>query len=165
MKNNQLAHLGSIFILNFGLKILIDFVLNPILILEVGFLFSLSITVLIYTLFGIISIKMYDYYKIDFLMIEAFKKSQSECEQTENPLLRFIRRRAKKNKKTLGLLLSSQNSGLFVLYFREGFHQYNGFQGENIKKLFFLNLFIIELYWNTILYTGFSLWKFIAMTT
>jgi len=163
MKNRQWAHLGSVFVLNFGIKGLIDFIINPILILEFSFLISLLITILIYTLLGILTVKIYDYYQTDFLMIEALKQSQLLCGQISGSrLLRFINRRAQKNKKILGLLLTSQNTGLFVLYFRDGFYQYNGFSGKNIKNIFFLNLFIIEFYWNTILYTGFSFWKLIT---
>lgn len=131
-------------------------ILIPILISEFGFIISLTTTTLIILLVGIISIKIYDFYKIDCLMIEALKKSQYDNDQIvdKGVVVKLILKWANKNKTVLGLLLASQNLGLVVIYFRDSFYLYNGFSGKNIKLFFFIYSIIISIYWNTVVYTG-----------
>lgn len=131
---------------------------------EFGYFLSLLCTTTIYTFIGILSVKVYDYYGIDCLWLEQLKKSQCEGDifDSSNPLIRFIEKWIKKNKKFLGLLLSFKNPGLMVIYYRDGFYQYNGFTGKNIKLIFLVNIVLINLYWNSIIYTGFSLWEFLT---
>ena len=160
-KKIRIARLGSIFLLNIAIKEVIDLVLNTILMIRFGYIVSLFTTTLIYVLFGIISVKIYDYYKKDCLMIEDLKESQHNGNliQKENRLIRLIEKLARKNKTLLSLILSFKNPGLTVIYYRDGFHLYNGFTGKNIKTIFLVNSIIINIYWNTILYTGFSMWE------
>ena len=148
--------IGYIFMFNLILKSVIDMILTPILMSEFGFLKSLSITTLIYLIIGIISIRIYDFYKIDFFMIEALKKSQCENSQfcDKSIIVDIILKWAQKNKIILGLLLASQNLGLVVIYFRDGFYDYNGFCGKNIKLIFFIYLLIINIYWNIGIFIG-----------
>lgn len=160
-KKAKIARLGSIFLLNIAVKEIIDLVVNPILMFKFGYFFSLITTTLIYILIGIISVKIYDYHKVDCLMIEELKESQHNGTliKKENRLIQLIEKWANKNKKLLSLVLSFKNTGLPVVYYRDGFHKYNGFTGKNIKLIFLINSFIVNLYWNTIIYTGFSLWE------
>jgi hypothetical protein len=146
----RITLIGYIFIFNSILKSVIDIILTPVLISEFGFLKSLSITTFIYFLIGIISVKIYDFYKIDFFMIEALKKSQCENNQfyDKSIIVSIILKWTQKNKIILGLLLACQNVGLVVIYFRDGFYDYNGFCGKNIKLIFFIYLLIINIYWN-----------------
>ena len=162
----KIARFGSIFLLNLIVKEIIDIILTPILIIELGFVVSFTTTVLIYIIIGIISVKIYDNSKVDCLWIEEFKESQynGNLFSKKNRLTNFIEKWTRKNRKILGLLLSFKNPGLMVVYQRDGFHQYNGFTGKNIKLIFLVNIFLTNVYWYTFLFTGFSIWEFLKNT-
>lgn len=163
-KKIRIARFGSIFSLNLVIKGIIDLILDPVLVIELGYFISLIISTLIYIIVGIISVKIYDHYRTDCLWIEALKETQYNNEQipVPNHLIRFILKWSKKDGIVLRFLLSLKNTGLMVIYYRDGFKLYNGFTGKNLKLLFLINSFIINLYWYLVLYTGFSLWKFIG---
>lgn len=162
----KIARFGSIFLLNIIVKEIIDLILTPILIIELGFVISFITTIFIYLVIGVISVKIYDNSKIDCLWIEEFKESQHTGNLffKENRLINLIERWTKKNKILLSLILSFKNTGLMIIYFRDGFHLYNGFTGKNIKLMFLINTIIINVYWYIILFTGFSLWEFLKNT-
>jgi len=147
---------GSIFLLNGIFKGIIDMILIPVLMSKLGYIVSLTLTTLIYLFIGIVTIKIYDFYKIDCLMIEALKKSQYNNTPIENNgvIVKLILKWAQKNKIVLEILLASQNTGLVVIYLRDGFYSYNGFYGKNIKLFFFIYSFVISIYWNTVIYIG-----------
>lgn len=155
---------GSIFFINFGIKEVIDFILTPILMIEFGYILSLLTTTSIYLLIGIASVKIYDRHKQDCLYIEALKKAQADNKPLtkRNKLTEFILSWTKRNKIIFSLLLTFKNPGLFVIYFRDGVNLFNGFAGKNIKIIFLINLLVMNLYWNFVIYTGTPLWKFIG---
>lgn len=159
----KLARFGSIFILNLIVKEIIDLILTPILIIELGFVVSFLTTVLIYIIIGIVSVNIYDSSKTDCLWIEGLKESQHNGSlfSKKNRLTKFIEKWMKKNRKLLGLLLSFKNPGLMVVWERDGFSQYNGFTGKNIKLRFLINTIVINIYWYILLFTGFSIWEFL----
>ena len=159
MGTKKITLFSSIFLFNSILKGIIDMVLIPVLISEIGYLISLLTTTLIYLLVGVISVKIYDFYKVDFLFIETLKKAQYDKNQViiNSPIVNLILKWTKKNKLILklilGLLLASQNIGLVVLYLRDGYYSYDGFVGKNIKLFFFLYSLAMSLYWNTFVFT------------
>ena len=162
-KQARIVQFGSVFLINLSVKGFIDIILNPILMIEFGYLLSILSTTLIYATIGIISVKLYDLYKIDCLMIESLKESQYNHDQisNKNRLVNLITKWAKRSRPLLGLLLSLKNTGLMVIYRRDGFHLYNGFAGKNIKLVFLINSLLVSIIWNTVVYTGFSIWEFI----
>jgi len=142
---------GSIFLFNSILRGIIDFLLIPILISKFSYIGSIIITLFIYLLIGIISVKIYDFYKIDCLRIEILKKAQYDNDQIvdKSNIVKLILKWTNKSKFVLGILLAGQNSGLAVIYLRDSFYLYNGFHGKNIKLYFFIYSLIISIYWNT----------------
>ena len=127
---------------------------------EMGYLSSVLVTTIIYILIGILSVKIYDYCKKDYLLIEALKDAEKNNQTSElNFIIKLILKWTRKNKTILGLLLASQNPGLIVIYYREGSFLYNGFVGKNMKIFFFINLLIVNVYWNTAIYTGVSIFN------
>ena len=162
-KETRIIQSGSILLVNLCIMGLIDGFLIPVLMLEVGYILSVFITTFIFIIIGIISVRLYDLHKTDFLLIESLKESQYNNDQfiEKNRVVKSITKWSKRSRLLLGLLLSIKNTGLTVLYHRDGFHKYNGFSGKKIKLFFLLNSFIISIFWNTVAYTGFSLWKLI----
>lgn len=149
----KITHLGVILISNFILKAVFEWGLVPLLMIELGFLKTLLITILFLFLFGFLSIKIYDFYKKDYLLIEALKESQkNKTNIKRSSLINMILKWTTKNKFWLGLFLSSQNPGLFVLYYREGLYLYDGIKDKKLKIFFIRNILILSLYLNIFLY-------------
>gem|GEM_PF-4695846 len=162
-KKMKIIRFSSIFFVNLGVKEVIDAILTPWMMVELGYLITLTIMIMIYILIGIISIQIYDRFGTDCLWIEEYKHSQSKgvTITPENRLIRFIEKWAKKSEKLLGLLLSFKNPGLYVIFFRNGSYLFNGFTGKNIKIIFLVNIIIINIYWSIIIFTGIPLFVFI----
>lgn len=148
---------GTIFLINIVVKEFIDFILTPIVFIEFGIFSSFIFSTIVYLFVGIISVVWYDKHKTDCLGLEAFKEAQEKNTQIENSnrLIKFILNQTKNNKKKIGLLLSFKNPGLVVIYLRDNHHLYNGFTGKNIKRVFLVNLLLLNLYWNITIYLGY----------
>lgn len=165
MEKEKIVRFSSIFLINLGIKGLVDFVLAPFLVIQFDYATCFYALMSIYILVGIISIFMYDKGKKDILFIESLKEAMQKHEKLleYNKLIRFIIKKSKgeKKKPLLILLLSFKNPGLAVVYMREGFHLYNGFTNWSIFYFFLVNIFIMNLYFMIVLYTGFSFWELI----
>lgn len=151
---------GFIFAINIAIKFIIDVEITPSLIINYSYFYSFMTTNVIYALIGIISVFLYDKFKGDPVMIEALKKYQNEGGHLKhkNKLIKFILKRNKKNKFILNALLFFKNPGLMVIYQRDGSYQYNGFKGKHIRLLYLVYLLFMNLYWNTMVYFGISIW-------
>lgn len=165
MEKGRVAIFSSVFLINLGIKGLVDFVFAPFLVIRFDYATCFYALMSIYVLVGIISIFMYDRGKKDILFIESLKEATQKHEKLleYNKLIHFIIKKSKGDKKKplLILLLSFKNPGLAVVYMRDGFHLYNGFTNWNIFYFFLVNIFIMNLYFTIVLYTGFSFWKLI----
>jgi len=152
----KIARFSSIFFINLAVKEAIDVILNPILMAEFGYFISFLITTVIYILIGILSVNIYDSSQSDCLWVEEYKHSKDSGKSiiVQNRIIRFVEKWANKNKYILGLLLSFKNPGLYVIFFRKGSYLFNGFSERKIKILFLVNIIIINVYWNTIVYSG-----------
>jgi len=161
--DKELRRFWIIFFINMGIKALIDIVLTPYLMMEVGYKSSLLYTTFTYLFIGTISLWIYDYYKIDVFWLESLKKDQFDNAKikNKNSLIKFILKQNEATKLLLELVLFFKNPAFWVIYFREGEYLYNGFAGKNIKLHFTYYLLIMNIYWNTMVYLGLSLWKII----
>ena len=149
----NIAQFGTIFLINLAVKEFIDLVINPILMFYTKYFISTIITIIIYIIFGIISVKIYDYYKERFSVIEINKKT-SDIIQNENvnSLITLIKKYLRYIKTFFfELFLSMQNPGLFVLYRRDESGIRTGFQGKNVKLMFVIYIIIINIAWNAII--------------
>lgn len=162
--DKRLRRFWIIFLINMVIKSLIDLWLTPHLMITVGYKSSLLYTTFIYLFIGITSLWIYDYFKTDVFWLESLKKDQLSStkikNKNKNHLINFI---LKNNtaKSLLELLLYFKNPAFWVVYSRDGNHLYNGFAGKNIKLHFTYYLLIMNIYWNTMVYLGLSLWKII----
>ena len=161
MKNRKVLRFSSIFLINLIIKEFIDALLTPIIMFEFGLIKCFIFTMIVYSIKGFITVRLYDYYRTDCIMMEGLKEAQHNNNQINeyNKLVKFIIKKSKNNRKKLILLLAFKNPGLPVLYMRDGFYLYDGFTNTRIIYYFFLNIFIMNIYWNTIVFTGFSLWE------
>lgn len=163
MEKEKIARFSSIFLINLGIKALIDFIVAPFLVVQFDYATCFYLLMSIYVLVGIISIYIYDKDRKDILFIESLKEAMQKHEKLleYNKLARFIIKKSKGEKKRpfLILLLSFKNPGLAVLYMRDGFKQYNGFTSWIIFYFFLVNIFIMNIYFMIVLYTGFSFWR------
>lgn len=128
---------------------------------EVGYWISVSIITFIYIIIGIASVNLYDRHRDDCLMIEYLKEFQFKNDQVieKSRIVSFITKWSKRSRFLLDLLLSLKNTGLMVIYRRDGFRLYNGFTGKGIKLSFLINSLLVSVLWNSAIYTGFSIWK------
>lgn len=151
----KIARFGSIFLLNLCVKWIIDNPLNVFLMIKYGYLISLTITTLLYILIGILSVKIYDHFGIDFIKVERNK--------------RFFRLKTEEGKVLLaiysilivfirGLLVSLKNTGLAVIVFRKGSFLFNGFEGIYTKLIFISYALFINVVWNLIVLKYSYLW-------
>ena len=163
MEKRKVLRFSSIFLINLSIKESIDDILTPIIIFELGFIKRIIIITAIYIIKGVITVRLYDKYKTDCIMMESLKEAQFNHHKIEewNKLIKFIVKKSENNRKKLIFLLSFKNPGLGVLYMRDGFHMYNGFSGKNVIYYFLLNIIVKSIYWNIIVLTGFSLWGFL----
>lgn len=127
----------------------------------VGYWISVSIITFVYIIIGIASVNLYDKYGDDCLMIEYLKEFQFKNNQVakKSRIVSFITKWSKRSRFLLDLLLSLKNTGLMVIYRRDGFRLYNGFTGKGIKLYFLINSLLVSILWNSAIYTGFSIWK------
>lgn len=148
VKKFKIARLGSIFLLNIAVKELIDWLLNPILMINLGYVKSLIITTLLYIIIGIISVKLYDKKGEDLFGAEKYKRDKKvSCNSTLiNSTLNFLK------IFILGFILSLKNTGLVVIVFRKGSFLFNGFQGNPIKLIFLIYALFINIIWNIVIY-------------
>ncbi len=162
MEKERISRFSSIFLINLGIKDLIDFILSPILVIEFDYATCFYLLMSIYILVGIFSVYIYDHNKKDILFMESLKEAMRQNHKLleYNRLARFIIKKSKGPKKRpfLILLLSFKNPGLTVLYMREGSYLYNGFTSWIVFYFFIVNIFIMNIYFMIILYTGFSFW-------
>ena len=152
--------IGLVAICNFSVKALIDYVLTFTLIDKYGYLISFSTTTLIYILIGIITIKLYDHYKIDCWFVEKLKKDQ-HCEEVkiESKNIFMIIIRFFKKFSLMIFLVYTVNPASGAIYFRDGFGLYNGFKGKGIIIYFFLSIITASAIWNLFVLKGFSFFK------
>ena len=158
----RVVRFGTIFLLNLGVKMAIDGPLSTELMINLGYLISLMLSILIYVIIGIVSVKIYDRHGDNSLGLEFIKESLSKEEEVQitNPLIKFIVNiRKKSGNFILGILLSAKNPGLFVVLYRKVPCLYDGFPEVKIKWCFFRNIILVETYWNTIVYFGVSEWE------
>lgn len=146
-KRIEIDRIGPIFLLNIAIKGVVDWILNPILMIEFHYTVSLITTTLIYVIIGIISVKLYDNKQEDLFGIEIYKQNKKPINRsilgyTANFFKIFI----------LGLVLSLKNTGLVVIVFRDGHYLYNGFTGNFIKIIFLVYALIINASWNILMY-------------
>lgn len=162
MEKEKIARFSSLFLINLGIKGLIDFIVAPFLVVQFDYATCFYLLMSIYVLVGIVSISIYDKGKKDILFIESLKEAMQKHEELleYNKLTRFIIKKSKGERKRplLILLLSFKNPGLAVLYMREGSRTYNGFTSWVIFYFFLVNIFIMNIYFMIVLYTGFSFW-------
>jgi hypothetical protein len=150
--------LRSIFLINIAIKETIDFVINPILMIELGYTISLAITTSFYVIIGIISVKLYDKKGEDLFGIETYKQNRI-IKNYDNKLIAILMMVVNLfNMFMLGLVSSLKNTGLPVIIFREGSFLFNGFTGNFIKIIFLVYAIIINASWNVLMYALSPLW-------
>ena len=151
----KVARLGSFFVINIIIKELIDWLLNPILMVELGYWSSTLITTAIYLIIGFTTVRMYDSKKIDSYGFEFTKNTREEWNNIKN-----LGQLVVELFKT-GFLFYLKNAGLFVIYFRKGSYLYNGFADKNMKRFFIIYLILINILWNVLVLLGISVFKLI----
>ena len=146
--------IGSIFLLNIAVKEIIDFGLNPILMIKFDYVISLIITTIIYVFVGIISVRLYDRKGEDLFGIE---RNKTFLQKVKRPTIigRIIALFA---LFVFGLISSLKNTRLPVIIFRDGSNLYNGFSGKYIKLIFLVYALIINVSWNIFIYLLSPLW-------
>ena len=145
-------HLGSIFLINLGVKWIIDTPFNLILMVEFGYTISVITTTILYIIIGIISVKLYDHHKKDIFHFEKYKYEGS-IKKYDNKIIAILMIVVNFFKSlAVGFVLSLKNTGLPVILFREGSYLYNGFPGIIIKLIFLIYALLINVIWNTIIY-------------
>lgn len=167
MEKEKIIRFSSIFLINLGIKGLIDFGIAPVIVASYGYFVCFCVLTMVYLLVGIISISIYDNHKSDFLFVESLKEAMEKNNPVfgYNRLIRFIIRKSNGNKKRpfLIMLLSFKNPGLAVIYMRDGYYLYDGFAKDwTVFYFFIVNIFIMNIYFTIVLYTGFSIWKILV---
>ncbi len=162
MSAKKISNMGTGILINSIIGYSLGVGVNPPIVLYCGYLLSVLITTIITIIIGALCVKAYDFYKIDWLLIEALKKARLEkSDLPNNKVVEFIIKWSDKNKFLLFIFLFFRDSVLTVIYYREGDHLYNGFPTWKIKKLFLLSALSINIWWNAFLYLGFSLWNYL----
>lgn len=151
----KVASLGSFFVVNIIIKELLDWLLNPVLMIELGYWLSTLITTVIYLILGFMTVRLYDSKKIDSFGFEFTKNTREEWNNIKNlgQLVMELFR--------TGFLFYLKNAGLFVIYFRKGSYLYNGFTDKNMKRFFIMYLIFINILWNMLVLIGISVFKLI----
>jgi len=156
MKKIQISHIGIIFLLNLLLKgVLIEGILIRSIILNCGYITSLVVTIIIFSLYGILSIKYYDFIGGDVLRINEKGKFiiNNDEKFSINNLWIIIQ------KWFSGLLLCTQNTGLHIVFHRDKEKSYKFSRG--IKIIFLLDIILVSIYINTFIYLGINIYDHI----
>ena len=106
-----------------------------------------------------IMIRMYDWSKKDWLGLETIK----QLKQFEGGSFfrRMISRILKKGDWAIFIFLSIQfDAFVTMIYMREGAHKYSGFSKRD-WKIFFSSFLVSFIYWNSIIITGVSIFKYL----
>ena len=166
MEKEKITKFSSIFLINLGIKGLIDAILAPFLVIEFGYINCFYLLVSIYILVGVFSLHLYDKGKKDILFMESLKEAMDKNQELleYNKLSRFIIRktRGRKKRPILIILLSFKNPALAIIFMRKGYFLYNGFINWINFYFFLVNIIIMNVYFTIVLYTGFSVWKLLV---
>ena len=128
---------------------------------HLGYQKTIIISTFISLIIGYIYIKLYDYCKNDWLLFEKLKSNLPITSSEENDFTKSIKKWSKLGANLIIFLyLGTRDPAVTILYFREGSYRYNGLPNLKIKILFLISSFITNLYWISIVATGFSIWKF-----
>lgn len=147
------TRLRSIFLVNIAIKGIIDWIINPILIVEFGYVISLITTTLIYVIVGVVSVKLYDKKGEDLFGVEDYKANKITPKRSIlGHIINFL------IMSVLGLIFSLKNTGLVVIIFRNGSYLFNGFTGNFIKIIFLVYALIINASWNILMYILSPFW-------
>jgi len=151
MKKIHISHIGIIFILNLLIKgILIEATLISLLIKHLGILESVGITIIIFSFYGILSIKYYDNISGDVLKInEKGNFRTSDNEQSSVKKLWDLAR-----KWFSGLLLCTQNTGLHVIFHRNKERSFS----KGMIAIFLLDIILVSVYINVFVYLGINIY-------
>ncbi len=138
-------------------------IINPAFVYLLGYTISVVASTIVTIVIGIIMLKLYDLFKVDWFLLESLKKAHQDKNQlhSENKALQLIIKWAESNKKLLFLFFFLRDAFVTVIYFRKGAFLYDGFQETRIKLLFFASALSINIWWNAIIYTGFSLFDYL----
>lgn len=151
----NIARLGSFFVINIIIKEILDWLLNPILMIELHYWLSTLITTTIYLIIGFVTVRRYDSKETDSFGFEAIKGTREELNNKKNlgQLVMEIFR--------TGFLFYLKNAGLFVIYFRKGSNLYDGFTDKNMRNFFLIYLVLINILWNVLVLLGISVFRII----
>ena len=139
---------------NFVIKYIIDWPLTIKLMGHYNYFISLSIVIMIYFLWGIISVKLYDYFKVD-LGIEKFKEYQINNREVDftNKFIKIITSKSGMNKFSLGIAITWLiKPGLSIIYFRNGCYKYDGFNSKEMVMFFIKNILFSCIVWSLFIF-------------
>ncbi len=154
MKKMHISHIGIIFLLNLLIKgFLIEVTLISFLIKHLGILPSTGITVIVFLLYGILSIKYYDGISGDVLRINEKGNFQTNNDEkfSINKLWGLIK------KWFSGLLLCTQNTGLHVIFHRNKERSLT----KGMITIFLIDIILVSIYINTFVYLGINMYEYI----
>lgn len=126
-----------------------------------GFLPSLFLNILVTIIISSLVIYLYDKSRKDWLAIEKLKVlKDTEPKPEDTKIILVIKKAMIKGDKFVLLVLVVKYPIIFVIYARKGAYKFDGFQNRTIIILFIISSILVNIIWNTVLFTGFSLWSY-----
>ena len=121
-----------------------DYVLYPIILVWLGNEDGAVVLTILATIINVLIIRVYDWSKTDWLLIEKIKHMGEREDHTgwKAHVFKF----ARKNKVLTFLVLCADDPVTVTLYFRKGSYQYNGMSARD-WKIFIASNVVSNLYW------------------
>lgn len=111
-------------------------------------------------------VKLYDWTKRDWLLLESLKDAQEKSTQgmQQNRITRKITKLAKRGKYILLVMIVSWDPTITVLYCRKGAYKYNGIPTKEVAALFILSCLLCDVVWAGALSLVFWMYHFFVTT-
>jgi hypothetical protein len=121
-----------------------DYILYPIILLSLGSVTGGLLMFLLSLIFNVVIIQLYDWSKVDWLLLEKIKQMQQR-DDSDGWWMRVLHT-VRKNKVLTFLVLCIDDPVTVTLYFREGSYQFNGLRARD-WRIFLAATVVSNLYW------------------
>lgn len=121
-----------------------DYVLYPLMLLWLGYLWGGLVMILLATVLNLLIIWAYDWSKTDWLLIETLKEVRHG--DSENRWQKIVRALLRKGDIPAFFVLSLDDPVTTMLYLRHGVREYNGMSARD-WWIFVASTVVSNLYW------------------
>lgn len=155
------ATLGAGIFLKKALSYPFDYILYPLMLIWLGHIWGGLVMTVLSIPFNLFIIRVYDWSKIDWLLIETAKAVRYE--EAKSGWRGFVGRTLRKSDVLAFFVLCFDDPTVVTLYLRHGSNQYDGMSRRD-WKIFLAATVVANLYWIVGWVAIIELWRWVVGT-